>query len=32
MPEKGEYSLVPFTNNPDVTGTHGNSLLPGANM
>lgn len=33
MPCEDEYSLVPFTNNPDVTRDKGsNSLMPGANI
>jgi hypothetical protein len=28
MPADNEFSLVPTTNNPDITGDRGNSILP----
>lgn len=29
MPKEDDYSLVPMTNNPDITRDRGNGLMPG---
>lgn len=32
MPSDDDYSLVPTTNNPDITGDRGSGLAPGGNF